>query len=99
MTLGKPMPSLYNEPCDCSAGCCACYCEPDTDCVNRLSGDVRTMLCPKHKAYTWHHNGQCLKCQHGPRKAHAYNLAIPAFAIVVVLLPITVYALVWYYWG
>jgi len=56
---------IMSEPCDCPPGRCAALVEPDSNCINRLSGDVRTMRCPKHDGYTWHQDGVCLRCKAG----------------------------------
>lgn len=62
---------IINEPCDCPAGGCVHFVEPDTDCINRLTGDVRTMHCekcnPGGSGATWHQDGVCLKCRHHGR--------------------------------
>ncbi len=54
--------SIKNVPCDCPPGKCAEFVEPDADCINRLSGDVRTTRCEKCGAHTWHQNGACVRC-------------------------------------
>lgn len=59
---------LINDPCTCPEGICMEFCEPASDCINRLTGDVRTMTCPVchpngHGA-SWHQDGVCLRCKH-----------------------------------
>ena len=58
------VPELYNEPCDCPPGQCAGFLDNDADCINRLSGEVKTMNCEKCTGATWHQNGECLRCRH-----------------------------------
>jgi hypothetical protein len=51
--------------CDCPPGQCAKFVEPDTECIGRLDGDVRTAPCPKcctGTGETWHQDGKCLRC-------------------------------------
>lgn len=60
--------NFKNEPCACPVGQCAAFVEPDSKCINRLSGDVRTQKCPKHDGWTWHHDGRCLACAEGEEK-------------------------------
>jgi hypothetical protein len=56
------VPEIHNEPCACPADYCAHFVEPPADCINRLTGDIKTMLCPICKAATWHQDEQCLAC-------------------------------------
>lgn len=58
-----------NEHCDCPAGRCAHFVEPDSSCINRLTGDVRTMRCAKHLGWTWHQDGRCLRCAESGKDA------------------------------
>ena len=67
------MPELHNEPCACAADYCAHFVEPPGSCINRVTGDVRTALCPVCRAMTWHRNGECLACQHREARAAARN--------------------------
>lgn len=58
--------SLQNHPCHCPPGQCAAFVEPDTDCINRRRGVVVTapcVECSPQGGYTWHENGECLKCK------------------------------------
>jgi hypothetical protein len=67
------MISLRNEPCDCPEGVCLAFCDPPSECINRLTGDVRTMHCevcdPGGEGSTWHQDGRCLRCAHNGRAA------------------------------
>lgn len=57
---------LTNTPCTCPEGQCAAFVEPDTDCINRRAGIVTTaycFMCSPNGAYTWHEDGECLKCK------------------------------------
>lgn len=62
---------LVNDPCTCPEGVCMEFVEPPADCINRLTGDVRTMHCEAcdsggGRTYTWHQDGVCLSCKkHG----------------------------------
>lgn len=60
-----PNPNLTNEPCDCPPG--ECRNSPDMPhpdwCINRLKGDVRTLECTACKSFTWHQDGNCLRCR------------------------------------
>jgi hypothetical protein len=57
---------IVNEPCDCPPGKCRENFGDDDNgqCINRLTGDVRTRKCEKCESYTWHHEGKCLRCEH-----------------------------------
>jgi len=58
---------IRSEPCRCAPGACAAFVEPDAECINRLSGEVKTMHCekchPGGTGSTWHQNGECLRCR------------------------------------
>lgn len=60
------MIEIHNEPCDCSPEACHHFVEPPEDCINRLTGVVRTLHCeicsPGSTGTTWHQNGRCLRC-------------------------------------
>lgn len=61
---GMPVPiNIRNEPCQCPKGECMHFCSNDEACINRLSGDVRTLECSKCGSFTWHQNGACLRCR------------------------------------
>lgn len=55
--------NIHNEPCNCPPGQCAEMIERDENCINRLSGDVRTINCETCGAHTWHQNSRCLRCR------------------------------------
>ena len=59
--------NIQAEGCECPPGQCAHFVEPDSHCINRLTGDVRTMTCPvchpDGKGACWHQNGECLRCR------------------------------------
>lgn len=57
------VPTIHNENCDCPAGRCAMLVEPDTQCINRLTGYVRTEYCGKCGSHTWHQNDDCVRCR------------------------------------
>jgi hypothetical protein len=45
------------------------FCEPASDCINRLTGEVVTRHCEVCDAgggqtSTWHQDGRCLRCEH-----------------------------------
>jgi hypothetical protein len=66
--MSAPAPiALRNEPCSCPPGHCAEFVEPDADCINRFTGDVRTQHCavcnPGGTGETWHQDGVCLPCK------------------------------------
>ena len=67
------MIDLRNEPCDCPEGQCREFCYPASDCINRLTGDVRTIHCevcdPGGQGGTWHQDGRCLRCEYLGRPA------------------------------
>ena len=52
-----------HEPCQCEPGTCVKGVEPVTDCINRLDGIVEAVRCEKCGGSTWHHNGECIRCQ------------------------------------
>lgn len=52
-------------PCDCPPGGCMEMVTDDSQCINRLSGEVVTKWCASHQSYTWHHDGKCLACLYG----------------------------------
>ena len=54
---------LRNNPCDCPPNQCADFVEPDSDCINRLTGEVRTLGCWVCMGTTWHQDGRCLRCK------------------------------------
>lgn len=58
---------IHNEPCDCPKGGCRHFVEPDSECINRLAGDVRTLNCkvcsPAGTGATWHQDGECVRCR------------------------------------
>lgn len=59
--------NIHAGSCDCPEGYCADFVDPPSMCVHRLDGEVLTKHCPKCSptgtGATWHHNGQCLRCQ------------------------------------
>lgn len=59
--------NLTNSPCTCPTGQCAAFVEPDTDCINRRAGVVKTTYCVQCAAHTWHEDGICLKCERTKR--------------------------------
>jgi hypothetical protein len=60
------IPVIYNEPCRCPPGLCAHFVEPDSECVHRLIGNVRAMVCAKCGGMTWHKDKGCLRCLRRP---------------------------------
>lgn len=72
---------LTNSACTCPEGQCAAFVEPDTDCINRRKGEVTTARCLKCSpdgGYTWHEDGNCLKCERGRKRAELVGVAPPA---------------------
>lgn len=65
--MESDMESLHSGgPCECPAGQCAHFIEPDIDCIMRRTGDVRTQPCPRcspNGGHTWHQDGRCLSCE------------------------------------
>lgn len=57
--------NITSEPCACTPGKCAAMFGDDDrgGCINRMTGDVRTLPCEKCRASTWHRNGECCRCQ------------------------------------
>lgn len=51
------------EPCDCPPDTCLKTVEPPSDCINRLTGIVEATRCEKCNGETFHHNGECIRCQ------------------------------------
>lgn len=68
---------IQNEPCACPPCTCAHFIEPDTRCINRLSGDVRTIHCATCDASTWHQDGKCLRCKNGVAPKNTYKIHDP----------------------
>ena len=59
------VPEIQNEPCDCPVGKCAESSDgiDSGQCINRLTGDVRVLLCGVCVSHTWHQSGNCLRCR------------------------------------
>ncbi len=59
------VPEIQNEPCRCSHGqCVEMFGDDDMGhCINRLTGDVRLLLCEICMSHTWHHDGACCRCR------------------------------------
>jgi hypothetical protein len=63
---------IHNEPCDCPIGVCIEGIEDDSHCINRLTGDVHTAPCDVcGDGYTWHQDGQCVRCAWLAKRAAA----------------------------
>ena len=58
--------TIHSEPCDCPPGGCAHFVSDDSQCINRLRGEVVTKHCPAcctPSDATWHQDGVCLRCK------------------------------------
>lgn len=51
------------DPCSCGPDTCLKAVEPPSACINRLKGVVEAVRCEKCGGDTWHHNGECIRCQ------------------------------------
>lgn len=49
--------------CSCAEGICVKGVEPASDCIARLDGVVESVRCDKCENLTWHHDGECVRCQ------------------------------------
>lgn len=55
--------TIYNEPCECPEDTCFMFVEPQSECVNHLTGEVVTKFCEKCGSTTWHQDNNCLRCR------------------------------------
>jgi hypothetical protein len=62
--------NIVNEPCGCPAGQCQHFVSDDAHCINRLVGDVQTLVCAACNASTWHRRA-------GPDFAARHDLLCP----------------------